>query len=202
MTSTELWHRSWSGLDLSGKHYVLLAKEDVEHIGQGPIWLCTDAPSGPIVDGRPYAGRPDNTLEDGRRIFVMPIPLRVVSGMKVRTALGSPHLVFPAIPDRPQGPATNENPEAKALLDRVKSVWDRLREVETSLADPALVWQTLSELWLKENTAADPEMDIIVRQARHLSSTLAMLDRAPRRILRRTQRMIPLSRVQEIDRKA
>jgi hypothetical protein len=45
-------------------------------------------------------------------------------------------------------------------------------------------------------------MDIIVRQARRLLPTLDLLDRAPRRILRRTQRMMPLSRVQEIDRKA
>ena len=122
--------------------------------------------------------------------------------MKVRTASGVAHLVFPMIPDRPLEPAANEKQEAKTLLDRVKSVWTRLREVETAIADPARIWERLCELWLKENAATDPEMDIIVRQARHLLPTLDLLDRAPRRTLRRTQRMIPLSRVQEVDRKA
>jgi hypothetical protein len=186
---------------MSGEYYTLVER-DGEHNGRGPIWLCSDGPAGLVVEGKPYTDAPDNTLDDGRRIFVMPIPLRAARGMKVSTASGSAHLVFPAIPDRPLEPATNEQQEAKVLLDRVKSVWTRLNEVETAIADPARIWERLCELWLKEDAAADPEMDIIVRQARRLLPTLDLLDRAPRRILRRTQNMIPLSRVQEIDRKA
>jgi hypothetical protein len=49
--------------------------------------------------------------------------------------------------------------------------------------------------------SADPEMDIIVKQARELLAILEHLDRSPRRILRRTPEMIRLSRVQEIDRR-
>jgi hypothetical protein len=45
-------------------------------------------------------------------------------------------------------------------------------------------------------------MDIIVRHAAVLARTLDELDRAPRRILRRTHQHIPVSRVQELDRRA
>jgi hypothetical protein len=45
-------------------------------------------------------------------------------------------------------------------------------------------------------------MDIIVRHSRSLPTILDQLERSPRRILRRTHRMVPLGRVQELDRKA
>ncbi|WIJ25796.1 DUF2357 domain-containing protein [Devosia sp. RR2S18] len=45
-------------------------------------------------------------------------------------------------------------------------------------------------------------MDVIVRQALELSRTLDELDRSPRRVLRRTHEMLPLARVQEMDRRA
>jgi len=70
------------------------------------------------------------------------------------------------------------------------------------IADPATIWETLHESWLSSGSEANPEMDIVVRHARQLLPTLDLLDRNPRRILRRTHRMIPLSRVQEIDRRA
>lgn len=114
MSAVELWHRPWSRLDVSDKHYTVVGK-DVTHESRGPIWLCSDGPDGLIVDGKPSSGVPDNTLDDGRRIFVMPIPLRSASGMKVRTASGVAHLVFPMIPDRPLEPAANEKQEAKTL---------------------------------------------------------------------------------------
>jgi hypothetical protein len=144
-------------------------------------------------------------LDGDRRIYVIPIPLRANVGIKIRTAHGDVLVGFPEIPDRPAedlDPKNDDHFKAKALLDRVKSVWARLREVETAIADPAHIWERLCELWLTESAIVNPEMDIIVKQARRLLPTLDLLDRAPRRILRRTQRMIPLSRVQEIDRKA
>jgi hypothetical protein len=154
----ELWLRHWSCLDRTGAYYVDLDANNGDEPQKelGPIWLCTDALNGLVVDGKPYVVEPDNVLDDGRRVFVMPIPLRAATGMKVRTARRSAHLVFDRIPDRPLESSTNDQPEAKILLDRVKSVWARLREVETAIADPALIWERLCELWLNPSVVADP----------------------------------------------
>ena len=134
----------------------------------------------------------------------MPIPLHASKGMTVNVGTSSMRLAFDAIPDRPDErltPTTDSQHEALVLLDRVKAVWARLREVESAIADPATIWSRLSELWLADDPAANPEMDVIVEQARSLLPTLEQLDRAPRRVLRRTLHMIPLSRVQEVDRR-
>jgi hypothetical protein len=200
MCAVELWHRHWSRLDLTGSRYTGL-ENDQEISGHGPIWLCTEANVNPIVNGKPWLGEPDNTLSDGRRIFVMPIPLRGAMGMKVSTELRSAQVNFPEIPDRPLESTTGDQQEGKPLRDRVKSVWARLREVEMAVADPAHIWESLRDLWLRDDAVANPEMDIIVHHGRRLLPTLDLLDRAPRKVLRRTQRMIPLSRVQEVDRK-
>jgi hypothetical protein len=54
----------------------------------------------------------------------------------------------------------------------------------------------LGERWLADDDpTANPEMDIVVSHARKLPPTLDLLDRAPRRILRRTHSMIPLAHV-------
>jgi hypothetical protein len=109
-----------------------------------------------------------------------------------------------ALPARPEEDRDSEHETeqgAKALLDRVKSVWERLRDVEGTLEDPARMWRQVQALWLDEAARANPEMDIIVEHARLLPPTLDMLDHAPRRILRRVQRMVPVARVQEVDRR-
>ena len=87
-------------------------------------------------------------------------------------------------------------------MTRVKQVWARLREVEESIADPAMLWSRLRDLWVREEARKPPEMAAIVRQARNLRTIVDQLDKAPRRILRRVHQQVPLSRVQEIDRRA
>ena len=203
----ELWHQPWARLGMERSDYCFLrpAVSDAARGRAGPIWLCTAAQNGPLVDGKAGSGRLTHVLEDGRSVYAMPIPLRASSGMTVGVDAGVARLMFDSIPDRPPEnlePKTERQHDALALLDRVKCVWARLREVESAIADPATIWERLSELWLADNPAANPEMDIIVEQARRLMPTLDLLDRAPRRVLRRTLRMIPLSRVQEIDRRA
>ena len=42
-------------------------------------------------------------------------------------------------------------------------------------------------------------MDVIVRHAQEVAKALDRIEAAPRRILRRLHRMVPLARVQEID---
>ena len=203
----QLWHRPWALLDGTGTRYTMLDEVTLplSRPGAGPIWLFTDTEDGPVVGGKKGIGIREGEPVGGHGIFAMPVPLRGSDGMHVQTHVGSVRLEFSSIPDRPLEdlePETEDQVMAKALLDRVKSVWARLREVESALADPARIWEHLVKSWLADAAAANPEMDIIVDQARRLFPTLDLLDRAPRRTLRRTRRMIPLSRVQEIDRRA
>lgn len=205
--SLQVWHRPWALLDGSTSRYRILggAARTLVHLEPGAGWIYTDATGGPLIDGRRDVCHRETLLDGGHGIFAIPIPLRHAGVAVVTTGHGSAWLDFAALPERPSenlDPADEDQARAKALLDRVKSVWARLRDVEATLSDPGRIWLTLTELWLGNAPEDDPEMDIIVRQARQLLPTLDLLDRAPRRILRRTRRMIPLSRVQELDRKA
>ena len=199
----ELWRRPWTRFGTS-QDYALL-RDGTGHDTSGPIWVCTPPSGLPIVDGRPGQGKELFQLEDQRRVFALPIPLRPSRGLVVAVPGGTARLSFPGIPDRPVevlDRVDEAQQEAISLLDRVKAVWARVREVEAATADPATIWDRLHDLWMNHAGGADPEMDVIVRQARQLPAILELLGRAPRRVLRRTQQMIPLSRVQEFDRRA
>lgn len=179
-------------------------RNGTKHSTPGPIWLCTPPSGLPDIDARPGQGAELFQLADRRRVFALPIPLRPSLGLSVAVPGGTVHLSFPAIPDRPVETldrTKKPQPEATLLLNRVKAVWARMREIKTATADPARMWDRLHDLWMNHTADAEPEMDIIVRQARHMPPTLEQLDRSPRRVLRRTQQMLPLSRVQEIDRR-
>ena len=72
---------------------------------------------------------------------------------------------------------------------RAKAVWDRLRDVEAALADPAQLWPELHRRWTEEGINVPPSMDVIVNHAFALWRTIEELSRAPRRILRRTHQL-------------
>lgn len=205
--SLQAWHRPWALVEgSSATRYCILDGEALPLVclESGASWLYTDTTAGPLIDGRRDVSHRETLLDGGHGIFALPIPPRHVAAAVVTAGHGAARLDFTALPERPSEdlePADEEQARAKALLDRVKSVWARLRDVEATLSDPGRIWVRLTELWLGGAAEADPEMDIIVHQAQQLFSTLDLLDRAPRRILRRTRRMIPLSRVQEVDRK-
>ena len=85
---------------------------------------------------------------------------------------------------------------------RAQAVWGRLKDVETALSDPARLWQELRLRWTEEGDSVPPSMDVIAQHAFALWRTIEELARSPRRILRRTQRQVPISKVQELDRRA
>ena len=169
----------------------------------GQVWL-RDSSAGPIVvDGRPADGKQLAQLPLGR-LFALPIPLHPSKGITVTIPNGTSHIGFPDIPDRPneRDRADPSLRRAFTLLDRVTSVWARMLDVESARADPVKIWNELHRRWMSGTAADDPEMDVIVRHGRQMPKTLEQLGRTPRRILRRNQQMIPLSRVQEVDRRA
>lgn len=204
MAEVALWRTPWAMLSREKCDYLLL-RPGVSQGGSGAFWLCTDMPGGPLIAGRKGSGKELFDFSDGRRVFAMPIPLRPSAGIAVDVGGQDATVRFAHIPDRPakeEEARVGEPNDGVILLNRVKAVWARLRELEAAIADPATIWGTLGRLWLASDPGADPEMDIIVTHARELTVTLDLLDRAPRRVLRRTHRMIPLARVQEIDRRS
>ena len=196
--------RPWGLLDDRAQRGATSEQEAVS-LSTGAVWLYTDAPDGPLIDERPRVCCLIGPVREEERLYAVPFPQRGTRVFSVTA--GDCRLVLDCskIPSRPSEnlePANAEGERAKALLDRVKSVWARLRDVEAALADPERIWLRLTELWLGGAGQRDPGMDIIVQQASRLRPTLDLLDRAPRRILRRTRQMVPLARVQEVDRRS
>jgi hypothetical protein len=197
-----LWERPWARLNERRSQTLTNAAEPIQ-LGRGAHWLYSDEPGTVHIGDRAERGAAEPWL--GAGVVTLPVSLRPTRSIRLlagRTTLLLDGSALPARPAEDHEPEDETEREQKALLDRVKSVWDRLRDLEGTLEDPAQMWRHLEALWLNETGRPNPEMDIIVEHARTLPPTLDMLDRAPRRILRRVQRMVPLARVQEVDRKA
>lgn len=197
----QLWNRPWARLD--GSRRTLTDRGAPLPLGRGAHWLYS-AQAGPVRIGeRAEPGKAEPWLGPG--VVVLPLPLRPTRALRVLAGGATLLLDASALLARPEedrAPEDAEQRQATALLDRVKSVWARLRDVEGTLEDPAQMWRRLRALWLDDAARADPEMDIIVRHARLLPPTLDLIERVPRRILRRVHRPVPLARVQEVDRRA
>lgn len=202
----ELWHRPWAKLDRTGRRYTLIEGDAFERgvAETGPLWLCLPQRDEPVVDGKANLAEKVTDLGDGRRVYALPLPLRPTVGLRLDRP-GRDRTTVSIVPrGLPMRPPKDGHGDAGAveLLTRVKAVWTRLSDVEDVLGDPATLWQRLGALWLSGTTEDDPQRDIIVRHARKLGQTLDLIIKRPRRILRRTQQLVPLSRVKELDRKA
>lgn len=199
----QLWDRPWAGLAVS-RCRMLTDGGMPAPLEGGACWLHNDSSELVRIGDHAEPGRAESWLVPG--VTAVPQPLRPTRPVRVLIEGTSLWLDASALPARPEEDLDpeqdSESLRAKALLDRVKSVWARLRDVEATLEDPAQMWRQLQALWLDDAARANPEMDIIVRHARLLPPTLDVLDRAPRRVLRRTHEMVPLARVQEVDRRA
>ena len=159
------------------------------------------------VDGRSDVTEPVTgfTVDDSRALGLLPLVLKRRPGVAIGAAGKLTRLVWNEAPEKLPStidPGTEDEIAARNLFQRAETVWDRLAEVETALADPITLWAELRRRWTEDHDEDEPRMDVIVRQSRRLGSILDALDRAPRRILRRTHRMVPVARVQEMDRRA
>jgi len=160
----------------------------------------------------PTLGRPTDPTEPYVRvstqggeviqIAMLPFPLLPRRGLVVRDGFDVVNVVWPDAPDRPRERGAGDHREPGVpLMQRARAVWDRIQDVEEALADPATLWQQLHERWTGTD-AGQPQMHVIVRQARELTRVMDLLERRPRRALRRVQKAMPVGRVQEIDRRA
>jgi len=136
-------------------------------------------------------------------IWELPLPLRTEKGISLGRPGDELKIRWPALPDRPAA-FTHEGDTAepgRELMLRTEAVWDRIQDVDDALTDPSRLWETLYRQWTGQD-ADEPRMDVIVAQARNLARAIDALERHPRRILRRTHGMVPIGRVQEVDRRA
>lgn len=160
----------------------------------------------------PTLGRPTDNAEpyvsvrtqggEAIELAMLPFPLLPSRGLLVRDRTDVVNLVWPDAPDRPRerGAGIASEPGVP-LMQRARAVWDRTQDVEEALADPATLWQQLHDRWTGTD-AGQPQMHVIVRHARELTRIIDLLERRPRRVLRRVQKTMPVGRVQEIDRRA
>lgn len=205
----EFWSRPWGIADLKKRYRRDLANGDIvlgpEH--RGSLWIYSSTSSLPVVNGSLEAG----VITPGfgepyekRHLIQLPLPVGRRPPSSIKFGDRAVSITWQSLPQRPQTrhpPQTEEEHAGHRLFLRARAVWDRLKDVDTALADPARLWEELRRRWTTDDDI-QPQLDVIVRHAVTLRRTLDELDRAPRRILRRTHRQVPLARVQELDRRS
>ena len=206
----EIWLRPWALVQPERTHRIALRGQDIDikdnHAAS--IWLYEADGERATVNGKQGSIEPVSGFGSGdeeRYLSIIPLPIRSTPGISVSSENQSLRICWPNAPERPHTklePQTEKEKEAHRLMLRAQAVWSRLKDVETALSDPARVWQELRRRWTEEGESVPPSMDVIAQHAFALWRTIEELARSPRRILRRAQRQIPISRVQELDRRA
>lgn len=206
----QVWTRPWACLDPTLSHRLAMVDGVVRvpEMHKGALWLYADRRHTLQAQG---AGSPFHAIGSFRLqgaeslLGHLPLPLRSQRPLTL-VADGAPvQIDWHALPDRPlpqAEPVTDAEKRAHRLMLRARSVWARLHDVETALADPANLWSSLHARWTKPGTDDEPTMEIVVRHAEELSASLDLLERVPRQVLRRTHASVALSRASEIDRRA
>lgn len=203
----ELWLRPWAFYAPSQR--LTLAAGEVVSVPGEDLAACLIRYSS---SEPPSLGRPTDLAErhlslrtsrgEDIQLAHLPLPLRSGQGLELRDGPVVVRLRWPDVPDRPRETGAGEQAEAgMPLMQRARAVWDRIQDVETALADPATLWQTLHHRWTGTDSGM-PQMHVIVRQARELAKVIESVGRKPRKVLRRVHRSLPVGRVQEIDRRA
>jgi histone H3/H4 len=201
----ELWLRPWAFY--APQHRYQLSDESTLVVNETALALVRyDDASPPALERQtnPAEKFIDVSTAGGQKVklALIPFPLRPGQGLSLQSRTMASHVVWPNAPDRPRerGWDDPDDPGIQ-LMQRARAVWDRIQDVEEALEDPATLWQKLRDRW----TGADPgmpQMHVIVRQARSLRRVIDVLERRPRKVLRRVQKLLPVGRVQEIDRRS
>lgn len=206
----EIWLRPWALVQPERSHRIALRGQDLEIRDDhaAALWLYEANGERATVNGKQDTTEPVSGFESAdeqRRLSLIPLPIRSAPGISVSASSLNIRIHWRSAPERPPtklDPQTEKEKEAHRLMLRAQAVWGRLRDVETALGDPARLWQELRRRWTEEGDSVPPSMDVIAQHAFALWRTIEELARSPRRILRRTHRQIPISRVQELDRRA
>ena len=203
---TEVWTRPWAFFSKSRR----IAAADDPSLFQGhsgSLWFHSPTEARVEINGKRLAAEPVvgfSGANERRSLEILPIPSRRPPTYAMRVDQDRWRICWPDEFARPAAgvePSNDVEAASYASFQRAENVWDRLSEFETALADPVTMWAELRRRWAQAGERDEPRMDLIVRHARRLAQTIDAIDRAPRRILRRTHRQVPIGRVQEMDRR-
>ena len=97
-------------------------------------------------------------------------------------------------------PKNEKEQEAAGVLKRMNETLARVQELENALDEPTEIWENLRESWKKAEDERDPKMAEIVRQSREMKLILRQLENRIRKVLRRHRELVPIDKVQEMDR--
>ena len=206
----ELWNSPWALLTAtSAGHRIKLEAQKLiigsEH--RSPLLVYDRSGHQVLVNGSETGGeqvRGFDHSEQKRRLLQAPLPLKSNQPLLVSINGVETQIEWSTLPERPAAkhiPQTDSEKAGHELFLRAFTVWDRLLDVDAALSDPANLWTELRRRWTNDDLT-EPQMDIIVRHAVKLKKVIDFLERLPRRILRRTHKQVPLSRVQELDRRS
>ena len=209
MTTIDVWRRPWAMIDgnrtdAAATYKVVYGSKIELYADHVPI-IVTDAPEGPRIDGKLGTSEFLGRVDGKRAAWLLPFPVKASRQPELHIDDRRIAVTWPDMPASPDADAVEEYgiPDLGIqLMGRVKRIWTRLREVEDLIADPATLWPELSRRWTGGDADERPKMDEIVKQARSMRSVLERLDKAPRRVLRRVHEQLPVSRVQELDRRS
>jgi hypothetical protein len=115
-------------------------------------------------------------------------------------AINPERIGFPIRPRFVRDAQTVSEEHAQNTLRRMNEVLSRIHELGQALDDPLNVWSALREAWRGAQDETYPRMAEIVKQSHEIKPHLKELETRKRKVLRRTREMVPLDRVQEMDR--
>jgi len=181
---------------------------EIDRAHAASLWVYVLGHGETTINGREEVCTPVSGFklaDQERSLGLLPLPLRNRDGTLI-SVNGQKTLVhWREAPERPPSqldPQTESELLAHGLMLRAEAVWNRLKDVETALKDPASLWPELGRRWATDGEYVAPQMDIIVQHAFRLWRTIEELAQSPRRVLRRTHHHLPVSRVQELDRRS
>ncbi len=202
-TKAEIWLRPWALF--TGRRHLRALDPAAPGIVVGekdwPYLFCSTTGFAPPADLPRHAIFSDRNTQ--YRVLALPVPRSPRAGVALEQGANPARVIWPGAPDRPPArldPQTDEDRLGAEAMAHVQRVVARIHDVETALDDPLDLWPRVGALWEAAEDDSDPDRDIILRHARKMPRIVENLFRAPRQVLIRTRSMLPLYRVQEMDR--
>lgn len=157
----------------------------------------------------PMGGVARSTAGSSKRLYRIPLPTSPAEGCLLRLGEAAPiRIAWQEVPDRPDEETDStdgKHQPGREIMDVVVRISARLKDIEHELdkaTSPDQLWDELTNRWWSDDDKHRPTFDVIVKHARTLDRIVVEVLQHIRRVLVRTHRMTPVSRVQEIDRRS
>ena len=203
--------RPWS--ELIGDSRDVAPEDPIIEVAPGDCAIVA-ANSEPVLHGErdgvsPIGGVARSAASSSKRLYRIPLPIRPAEGCLLRFGEAAPiRIAWHEVPDRPDEEIDSTDGEqrpGREIMDVVVRMSARLKDIEHELdkaTSPDQLWDELINRWWSDDDKHRPTFDVIVKHARTLDRMVVEVLQHLRRVLVRTHRMTPVSRVHEIDRRS